>query len=149
MKVLPDISVWSLALRRSKSAKLKSNEQRLADQLVQAVSDGRAVVIGPIRQEVLSGIKERAQFENVRAKLEPFRDESIDTEDYVYAAELYNECRRRGVTGGIVDLLICSVAIRRRWGVLSSDAGLNHCLQIASEFHLRSSDADAAQHRKI
>jgi hypothetical protein len=30
-----------------------------------------------------------------------------------------------------VDMLICAIAARYKWQVLSSDAGLNRCLKIA------------------
>src|ERR1019366_907693 len=130
MKLLADTSVWSLALRRRASATLSSEESRLKAALAEAISDGRVVMIGPIRQELLSGIKERAQFEKLRTALEAFRDEAIDTRDYEEAARFYNVCRGKGLECGPVDILICAVAVRRKWSVLANDALLNRCLQI-------------------
>jgi hypothetical protein len=52
-----DTPVWSLALRR-KPKDLHPDERRRVDALTDLVRDGRAVLIGPIRQEVLSGIRE-------------------------------------------------------------------------------------------
>src|SRR6202012_2202930 len=123
MKVLADTSVWSLALRRSEPATLTADERQLMDELRQAIQDGRAVIVGTIRQELLSGIKSESQFETLRSKLRAFNDEPIDTADYEAAARLYNHCRSKGVGCGVVDMLICTVAVRRGWSVLSSDAG--------------------------
>src|SRR5271157_5508093 len=103
MKLLVDTSVWSLALRRRATATLSQEEKRLTAALAEAISDGRVVMIGPIRQELLSGIKERAQFENLRTSLAAFRDEPIGTPDYEEASRLYNVCRTQGVECGPVD----------------------------------------------
>ncbi len=130
MKLLVDTSVWSLALRRRRSATLSADEKRLVAALTEAIRDGRVVMIGPIRQELLSGIKEQAQFDKLRVTLAAFRDEPIDTSDYEEAARQYNVCRTQGIECGPVDILICAVAVRRKWSVLASDARLNQCLQI-------------------
>lgn len=130
MKVLADTSVWSLALRRKKTVKRSAVAQRLVASLSRAISDGWVAIIGPIRQELLSGIKQEAQFEKLKGALEAFRDEPLETVDYEEAARLYNVCRSRGVECGPVDILICAVAARRKWKVLANDAGLNQCLEV-------------------
>ena len=130
MNVLADTSVWSLALRRRASATLSADETHLVGALTEAIGDGRVVMIGPIRQELLSGIKEQAQFEKLRTSLAAFRDEPIETRDYEEAARGYNLCRTEGVQCGPVDILICAVAVRRKWSVLANDAVLNRCLEI-------------------
>jgi predicted nucleic acid-binding protein len=130
MKLLADTSVWSLALRRRATATLSSEESRLKAALAEAISDGRVVMIGPIRQELLSGIKEPSQFKKLRTALEAFRDEAIETRDYEEAARFYNSCRSHGVECGPVDILICAVAVRRKWSVLAHDSLMNRCLQI-------------------
>ena len=60
MSVLADTSVWSLALRRKKTVQLNREETRLTTLLADAITDGSIVMIGPIRQELLSGIKEES-----------------------------------------------------------------------------------------
>ena len=130
MKVLADTSVWSLSLRRKEAAKLSAEERRLRALLSEAIADGRVVMIGPIRQELLSGIKDQAQFDLLRCALQAFRDEPLDSGDYEEVARMYNICRSRGVECGPVDILICAVAVRRQWKVLANDAGLNNCLEI-------------------
>lgn len=147
MKLLVDTSVWSLALRRKEAGSLSPDEQKLKAELTQAIQDGRVVMIGLIRQELLSGIKEEAQFDKVKAALASFLDEQIDTADHEHAARLYNGCRGQGFEVGPVDVLICAVATRRNWQVLSSDSGLNHCLAVAKKF--RANEGEAAEEEDL
>jgi predicted nucleic acid-binding protein len=134
MKLLADTSVWSLALRRRKTASLSTEERRLAALLAEAVSDGRVVMIGPIRQELLSGIKEQSQFEKVKNALQAFRDEPVDSSDYEEAARLYNLCRNRRVECAPIDILIAAVAVRHKWQVLANDTALNKCIEVIEAF---------------
>ena len=60
MNVLIDTSVWSLALRR-KHETLAGNERLLVMELSELIREGRAKVIGLVRQELLSGIKSNEQ----------------------------------------------------------------------------------------
>lgn len=149
MKLLVDSSVWSLALRRKDAASLSPDEQKLKAELAQAIQDGRVAMIGLIRQELLSGIKEEAQFDNLKAALDPFLDERIDTADHEYAARIYNECRNQGVEAGTVDMLICAVAMRRKWQVLSGDGGLNRCFAVAKRLCGNEAKATAAEAPKL
>ena len=135
MKVLVDTSVWSLALRRKDASSLSPEEQRLKTELAQALQDGRVAMIGMIRQELLSGIKDLAQYEKLKVSLDAFLDEPVSTADHEYAARLYNECRSHGCEAGPVDMLICAVAVRRSWHVLSSDAALTRILAVAQKFY--------------
>jgi predicted nucleic acid-binding protein len=107
---------------------LSHDEQILHDSLIEAIQDGRVAIIGPIRQEVLSGIKDHTQFEKLRASLEAFPDEPLTTQHYEEAARLFNLCRSRGVECGSTDILICAVAIHMQWIVLTYDQGLKRCL---------------------
>ena len=134
MKLLVDTSVWSLALRRKNTVNLSPDEQKLKAKLVQAIQDGRIVMLGLLRQELLSGIKEKDQFDKVKAALNPYLDEPITTADHEYAAHVYNECRNQGVEAGTVDILICAITVLRGWEVLSGDDGLNRCFTVAKKF---------------
>lgn len=116
MMVIVDTSVWSLALRRAVQVK-----DRARAELEQLVSDGRAALIGPIRQEILSGVKDKKQFDLLRDNLRAFRDIQLTAEDYEDAARFFNTCRAKGVQGSNTDFLICSVAVRREMPILTSD----------------------------
>ncbi len=132
MSVLADTSVWSLALRRKKNAQLSQQETHLTTLLAEAINDGSIVMIGPIRQELLSGIKEEMQFRKLRVALETYRDEVLETRDYEEAARLYNLCRSRGFECGPFDILICAVAWLRGWRILTNDASMARCLKMIS-----------------
>jgi predicted nucleic acid-binding protein len=132
MKLLIDSCVWSLVLRRKVGAILNREEQQMAASLTEAIRDGRAVIIGPIRQEILSGIKEPAQFEKLRRALQSFPDESLTTSDHEEAARLFNLCRGNGVQCGPVDILLCAVAQQRRWTILTFDQGLKRCIEVVT-----------------
>jgi len=77
--------------------------------------------MGPIRQEILSGIREEAQFENLERHLRAFPDLEIKTEDHVTAARFFNLCRGKGVQGSNTDFLICAVADRHRLAIFTTD----------------------------
>lgn len=121
MQVIVDTSIWWLALRRHKGQLSQAESERVTS-LQELVRDGRARLIGPIRQELLSSIRESAQFEKLREQLRAFPDEALTTDDYEQAARWSNECRGRGVVGSGVDLLICAVAAARGWQIFTADA---------------------------
>ena len=120
MNVLIDTSVFSLALRR-KNENLSMNERLLVAELSELIREGRARMIGLIRQELLSGIKTTEQYEKLRVHLRSFPDEVVDTSDYEEAAKFGNRCRTKGVAVSIVDILLCAIAIKRQWGILTTD----------------------------
>lgn len=115
MKVLVDTSVWSLALRRRAPA------HPAVDELRRLVTQGRAAIVGPIRQEVLSGIRDRAVFERLRDHLRAFPDEPMTSVDYERAADCFNVCRAKGIQGSNTDFLLCAVAERFKFPILTTD----------------------------
>ena len=118
MNVLVDTTIWSLALRRRHPG---PKEKILINELAELVKELRAVLIGPVRQEVLSGIPDPAKFEVVRQHLAAFDDLPIVEEDYEEAARVFNQCRKKGVQGSHVDFLICAVALRYSSAVFTTD----------------------------
>jgi predicted nucleic acid-binding protein len=85
------------------------------------IEDGRVAMLGPIRQELLSGIKTQAQFESLRQILSAFPDEKLDAEDYEMAANSFNACRQLGIQGSNTDFLICAVSLAKKWPIFSLD----------------------------
>jgi len=120
MMVLVDTSVWSLALRR-KSDDLNAHERNLSVALAELIREGRAQIVGVVRQELLSGIREAERFEKLRDYLRAFDEPVLEIADYEAAAEAHNRCRSRGIAGSAIDFLICAVALRREWQVFTSD----------------------------
>ncbi len=120
MIVLVDTPVWSLALRR-KPADLNPREQRLIESLAELVREGRVQLLGPVRQELLSGIREEAQFRKLRDYLRAFPEQPLEAADYEEAAHMNNRCRTRGIAGPAIDFLICAAAHRRGWSIFTTD----------------------------
>lgn len=120
MNVLVDTSIWSLAYRRSAKA-LNPQQRTLLNSLGELASDGRAQLLGMVRQEMLSGLREPSQFERLRKLLQAFPNVRLETEDYEEAARVSNICRAKGITGSMVDYLICATATRREWSIFTLD----------------------------
>jgi predicted nucleic acid-binding protein len=78
-------------------------------------------MMGSIRQELLSGIKVKSQFDLLRDHLQAFADLALESADYEDAAEAFNRCRERGIQGSNTDFLICSAALRRELAVYTTD----------------------------
>lgn len=116
MNVLVDTSIWSLALRRAKRINAKA-----PNELAELIREGRVEMIGPVRQELLSGIKVKSQYERLRDHLRAFPDLELEPSDYEEAAATFNRCRERGIQGSNTDFLVCSVALRRRLSIYTTD----------------------------
>jgi predicted nucleic acid-binding protein len=118
--VLVDTPVWSLSLRR-RAIDLSVSERRITQSLYDLVRQRRVRLLGPTRQEVLSGIREESQFLRIRDHLRGFTNVELDASDYEEAARASNQCRRGGIAGSPVDLLMCAVALRHGWQVFTTD----------------------------
>lgn len=121
MNVIVDTSVWSLALRRRRSPSAAE-----ALELAELIREGRAEVLGPVRQELLSGVPEQRQYETLRDYLRAFPDVPLGSDDYEEAAAFFNRCRAKGVQGSNTDFLLCAAAARRKVGILTTDADFVH-----------------------
>lgn len=130
MKVLADSCAWSLLFRRKNRASLNGDEQFVLASLKEAIRDSRVGIIGPIRQEVLSGLKEFAYFEKLRTALQAFPDEPLTSLHHEEAARLYDLCRSRGVECGSTDILICAIAVQTKYEILTYDKGLRRCIKL-------------------
>ena len=104
MSILVDTCIWSKVLR------YKEPDLNLSNKLIELIKNSKVSIIGPIRQEVLSGITHKDQFNKLKTKLSAFEDIPIETHHYIQAAEYSNFCRSKGIQGSSIDFLICSVA---------------------------------------
>ena len=116
MKVLVDTSVWSLALRRS-----RAGPDPIVEELRHLIDEGRVAIVGPIRQELLSGVRTPEGFAELREHLQAFADEALVTADFERAAEHFNTCRGRGIQGSNVDFLLCAAAERRGLAIFTTN----------------------------
>jgi len=122
VKVLVDTPIWSLGLRR----KSRPENAAAISALAVLIKDGRVAVIGPIRQEILSGIKERAHFDRLRETLRGFTDSEVTSADYEEAASFCNLCRAKGIQGSNTDFLICAVATHHEFSIFTTDEDFAH-----------------------
>jgi len=118
MNVLVDTSVWSLALRKKT---LTDFENTCVAELRELIKELRVVMVGPIRQELLSGISAPEKHQLLKGQLQAFEDLTIDTENYEKAAEFSNICRNSGIQGSHTDFLICAVADAHDMSIFTTD----------------------------
>lgn len=95
-------------------------------ELTALIGEGRVVMLGAIRQEILSRVKLKEQFRELRNRLRAFEDLGVDTVDYENAAACYNECRGKGIQGSDTDFLLCAVSLRRDLPIFSDDGHFDH-----------------------
>ena len=132
--VLVDTCIWSLALS-GKSPR----DILVAEELTKLIYAEKAKIIGPIRQEVLSGYSDIKQYNKLKDKLMYFPNELIIDEDYLSAARFSNLCRQKGVQGSHIDFLICAVANRLEMNIFTYDKDFELYSQlIPITLHLKS-----------
>lgn len=129
-KVLIDTNIWSAFLRRS-----KEQEEVLRRNFFELVEASRVAIIGPIRQEILCGIRDPIRFEKLVEYLDGFSDEEIVAKDYEDAARLQNLCSSKGIASTSIDLLIVAFAMNRGFEIYTRDEDFVRYQQIA-KFHL-------------
>ena len=127
MKVIIDTSVWSEYLRRKKEGKTE-----IVEVLKTLIKEGRAVIPGIVKQEVLSGFREADRFEKLKGLLSGFQSLLATEEDHIRAASLFNSCRSAGIQGSFVDYLICAQAQRNAMAILTSDKDFTEFSKIIS-----------------
>lgn len=116
MKVLVDTDVWSEALRRK-----KGKQSIYVDELVDLIQEGRLEIIGPIRMEILSGMRDQETFDAFSERLSAFDDRVIPSEVYILAARFFNLCRSKGIQGSNTDFVICACSVHWSIPILSKD----------------------------
>ncbi len=116
MKVVVDTPIWSYALRSK-----REGYELHVQEFETLISDQRVVMLGPVRQEVLSGYSDKSRFDKLNNKLRYFENTQIIDDDYVQAAMFSNTCRSKGVQGSHIDFLICAVAFRLESEILTTD----------------------------
>ncbi len=117
MKVIVDTCVWSQFLRRNQPL-----PNPVAEEVARLVRADAVQLIGPIRQELLSGAQPSERFEQLRQYFRFYPNLPLDEEDDETAATYYNRLRQRGLQSTATDLLICAVAVRHGLKIFTTDA---------------------------
>lgn len=126
-----DTTIWSLALRR-RASNLSQDETRLVTRLRELLESGDAILLGVIRQEILSGVRRSDEFSRIQAALRAVDDVAPAVEDYEKAAAIANLCRSNGIAGSPVDYLMCAMAIRRKWPIFTLDRDFEQYQRVAT-----------------
>lgn len=113
--VLVDSDVWSEAFRKS------GDKSAWVDRLEELIRNEEVLMIGPIRQEVLSGIREQKSFEKIRRVLRAFPSQPLQDSIFELAASFFNTCRKNGIQGSHTDFLVCACSVAWKAGILSQD----------------------------
>jgi predicted nucleic acid-binding protein len=116
VNVLVDSDVWSDALRRQSQA-ISTEVQTLRDLIL----EDRVQLIGPVRQEILSGIREGVRYERFRQTLRGFTERPIERQRFEEAAAHFNLCRSHGIQGSSTDFLLCACSIAWNQPILTKD----------------------------
>jgi len=124
MKTLVDTSIWSYAFR-SKKPEFKSQ----VDKLIDIISNNNIVIIGAIKQEILSGYSNMNLFNKLEKKMTAFENTTTLDEDYIQAAKFSNQCRINGLQGSPVDFLICAIAYRLKVEIFTAEKNFSHYQQ--------------------
>jgi predicted nucleic acid-binding protein len=115
VKVLVDTDVWSEAFRK------KGASSPYVSELIALIEEDRVQLIGPIRQEILCGIRNAVLFKSFGQRLDAFPDRVIESDVFVTAARFFNLCRSQGVQGSNTDFLICACSVSWGMPILSKD----------------------------
>jgi len=116
LKVIVDTPIWSYALRSE-----REGYELHVQEFEALISDQRVVMLGPVRQEVLSGYSNKSKFDQLNNKLRYFENTQTIDDDYVQAAIFSNTCRSKGLQGSHIDFLICAVAFRLNSEIFTTD----------------------------
>ncbi len=119
--ILIDTCIWSEALRKK-----QSKQPEIVERLSQIINNNKAAIIGPIRQELLSGIKDKKIFNKLKSHLTYFKDIEILQQDYELAADYFNLCQSKGVQGSNTDFLIAAVSKRLKITIFTIDKDFKH-----------------------
>ena len=116
MKVIVDTCVWSWFLRRNRPA-----VDPIVVEVARLVRSDAVQMLGPIRQELLSGAQPDERFEQLKEYLRFYPNLALDEQDDESAATYYNRLRQKGLQGTGTDLLICAAAIRHGLKLFTTD----------------------------
>ena len=118
MKLFVDTSVWSLAFRRD-----APNSHAEVAALARSLEAGDPIVTtGLILQELLQGFRGPRARDEIVARFASLPFLRPERRDHIAAADLRNDCRRRGIQVGTIDALLAQLCIRFELTLVTTDA---------------------------
>jgi predicted nucleic acid-binding protein len=100
---------------------LAKTERALVLAFRELIGEGMVALVGPVRQEILTGIRDAIVFDRLQLYLRNFDDEPLTTPDFELAARFAIDCRHAGISGSPIDFLLCAVAVARDWSIFTTD----------------------------
>lgn len=134
--IIVDTCIWSQVFRKNSQA--NSIVMKTLKEIIEAQ---QVLMVGPIRQEILSGVKDELQFQRLKRALSSFPDHPIITSDYEQTARFFNLCRSYGIQGSNTDYLLCALSIRYEAQILTTDKDFSffqkhlpiHCMILSAK----------------
>jgi predicted nucleic acid-binding protein len=117
-KLLPDTCVWIDFL--------KNRETALTVQLEHALLQGEVYICGVVLYELLQGIRNPGEDEQVRAAFGALTMFEVTTQTWTASAKLSSDLRRRGITLPLSDILIATVATEHNLTIMTVDTHFKH-----------------------
>src|SRR5207247_8390684 len=93
--------------------------------------EGSIFTTGLILQEILQGFSGPKARKKILDRFTPLPSIVPQREDHIAAADLRNDCRRRGLQIGTIDALLARLCIRHKLGMLSPDRDFEHLARLA------------------
>ena len=121
--IIVDTTIWSKAYRRKKTV---SEDQDIISALKNILDREEEILIGPVRQELLSGISNKILFHELLNKLRGFNNYEVQLADHDLAAEYFNICLNNGIQGSQTDYLICAIGYRYNLQIFTNDKDFNN-----------------------
>jgi predicted nucleic acid-binding protein len=116
--ILIDTTVLSKVYRRKK---ISLEDQHIVNAFYAITDINQELLIGPVRQEVLSGISDYNIFTSIKEKLDGSNNYVIQLDDHDLAAEYSNICQDNGIQGSPTDFLLCAIASRYDMEIFTED----------------------------
>ena len=143
MRVIVDTCVWLQFLRRNRPAL-----NPVAEEVARLVRADVVQLLGPIRQELLSGAQPSERFEQLKEYLRFYPNLPLEEADDETAASFYNRLRERGVQSTGTDLIICAAAVRHGLKIFTTDTDFaSYAKYIPIKLHRRQTKRKRALHR--
>ena len=111
------------------------NKNCYKDEITQLIENEKMVTTPIIIMEILQGIKDDKIYTKVKAFLESLPIILTTYDDYLFSANIYRSCRKKGKTvRKSIDCLIASIAIRNNLILFTKDRDFK---QISECFELK------------
>jgi predicted nucleic acid-binding protein len=121
--IVVDTTIWSKAYRRKRIA---DEDHVIIKELYDILDMEEEVLIGPVRQELLSGISDKNVLNDLVKKLSGFNNYEAQSDDHNLAADFFNVCLINGIQGSQTDYLICAIAHRYDLEIFTEDKDFNN-----------------------